>query len=69
MLRADSPQGFLAGGVCVEADEGADTIATDLDEPLSEQVFYYLIRAENPCGAGSLGAGAAGERSGLDCAP
>jgi hypothetical protein len=69
LIRSDSPQGFQAAGVCVESDEGADTIAVDPAAPASQGVFYYLVRAENPCGAGSLGTGAAGERSAVGCLP
>jgi len=69
LVRADSPQGFQAAGVCIEADDGADTTAIDLDEPVAQGIFYYLVRAENACGAGSLGIGSAGARSAVSCVP
>jgi hypothetical protein len=67
VLRSDSPQDFMGSGICVESDDGADTVASDADEPAPEAVFFYLVRAENDCGAGSLGVGAAGERLGIEC--
>jgi len=70
LLRAESPTDHGIAGVCVEADDGADRVAEDFDEPAPGGVFYYLVRAENACpdGAGSLGARSDGtERTGRDC--
>ena len=69
VVRSESPQDFTGAGFCIESDDGADTVAVDADEPVPAGIFYYLVRAENDCGAGSLGAGAGGERSAIDCLP
>jgi hypothetical protein len=69
VVRAGSPQGFAGAALCVESDDGADSVAVDADLPSTGAVFYYLVRAENDCGAGTLGTGAAGERTAIDCVP
>jgi hypothetical protein len=66
VLRADSPTGFDSG-VCIETDISSTT-ASDANEPLSNAVFYYLVRAENDCGSGSLGLQSSGApRTGMSC--
>ena len=70
-LRASSPTGFAASGVCVESD-GSDVVSTDLSVPPTGSVFFYLIRAENDCpgGAGTMGTTSAGTpRTGVACTP
>jgi hypothetical protein len=68
VLRSGSADDFTAAGSCIESDDGEDTVAVDLDLPAPGSVFYYLVRAENGCGAGSLGEGADGSpRSGIAC--
>lgn len=56
-IRAGSPTGFVAAGVCAETDDGSNTQATDAATPALGAIFYYLIRAENDCvpGQGPLG--------------
>jgi subtilisin family serine protease len=67
-LRADSPDGFaMASTVCVEPD-GADTQSHDPSTPSPGNTFYYLVRAENPCGEGRLGIDSRSYvRTGLSC--
>ena len=60
VLRADSPTGFDIG-VCLESNISS-TSATDASVPSSLDVFYYLVRAENDCGSGSLGLQSSGAR-------
>jgi hypothetical protein len=66
-LRSGDAQDFGdTSAVCVESDDGSDTIATDSETP--GEVFYYLVRAENACGHGLLGQRFDGERpAGRDC--
>jgi Tol biopolymer transport system component len=56
-MRTAQKDGFGIGSgapiVCLESDDGSDREAED-DEPPAA-VFYYLVRAENGCGAGSVG--------------
>jgi hypothetical protein len=40
--------------VCIEQEE-TDLTAFDSEVPAQNQVFHYLVRAVNDCGAGSLG--------------
>ncbi|MBD3867574.1 MAG: thrombospondin type 3 repeat-containing protein [Acidobacteria bacterium] len=65
VLRSTDPADFETGSICVESDDGADTLAVDPEIPGSGIVFYYLVRAENACpkGSGPLGSG----RSGRTC--
>ena len=67
-LRSEAVGSFTSGTVCVESNHGADTVATDGAAPALGSGFYYLIRAENACGAGSLGTRSDGtQRSGVNC--
>jgi hypothetical protein len=66
LVRADAPNAF-ATAVCVETD-GSDDDSFDPAVPLAGAGFYYLVRAENSCGQGSLGRTSAGaERTGVSC--
>ena len=42
--------------MCIEANDGTNTTATDEAAPLAAHAFYYLVRAENRCGEGPAGA-------------
>ena len=70
-IRSSDPTDFTTGAVCVESDDGSDREATDAFIPGPGGVAFYLIRAENPCGAGGVGDGNAGgtptPRSAQDC--
>lgn len=64
VLRSGDRSDFGGGTTtCLESDDGSDYAAADADTPGSGETWFYLVRAENGCGAGSLGAG----RSGSDC--
>ena len=41
----------MLGAVCLASDQPAST-ATDAQDPLAGQVFYYVNRARNGCPAG-----------------
>jgi hypothetical protein len=69
-LRSGDPADFGAAATCLETDDGSDTEATDPEVPTAGSVFYYLVRAENACPAGSglLGSGEdANPRSARSC--
>ena len=61
-LRSPTPSNFTSSAVCVESNDGANTIATDATALTPGSAFYYLIRAENACpsGQGVLGRNGAG---------
>ena len=66
-LRSQDPASF-DGAVCVETDDGSDTEALDATIPDAGFVNHYLVRAENVCSAGTLGAASGGEeRTGGSC--
>jgi hypothetical protein len=66
-LRWDASD-LSSGAFCVESDDGTDQTATDGDAPLSGRTWFYLVRAENACGPGTLGSRSDGsERSGPTC--
>ncbi len=66
VLRATSTTGF-GTPTCVETDD-ADTTAEDTAVPAPGDVDYYLVRAGNGCGDGTLGFQSSGaERSGASC--
>jgi len=64
VLRSDVSSDFGASALCLESD-GGDTSAADASTPAAGAVQYYLVRPENSCGVGSMGAG----RSGRSCIP
>jgi len=67
-LRSDSATDFDGAAICIEADDGSDVSAVDASDPSVGEVYYYLIRAETPCGDGSLGEVTGGApRSGRAC--
>lgn len=54
-LRSDTSDTFAAPeGQCVESDDGSDRTATDTFDP--SPIFFYVVRAENGCGPGTIGA-------------
>jgi hypothetical protein len=61
-LRSLAADDFDLGGTCLATDVGV-TSAVDGGTPAAGEVFHYLVRPQNECGVGSLGAG----RSGLAC--
>ncbi len=66
VLRADAPGGF-ASSACV-ASGILDLQAQDPARPSAAQGFYYLSRAQNACGDGTLGTdGAGAPRTGAAC--
>lgn len=68
VIRSPDPDDFVVVATCVESDDSADTLAFDGQEPPSGSAFYYLVRAENPCGAGSPGSDSDGAvRSARSC--
>lgn len=68
VLRSDRPDDFLTAAVCIETADGTDAIATDTEPVAPGGLFYYLVRAKNDCGSGSLGEGSGGTaRDAIDC--
>ncbi|HEY3175964.1 MAG TPA: myxosortase-dependent M36 family metallopeptidase [Candidatus Polarisedimenticolia bacterium] len=65
VLRSDSKSSFAAAA-CVESND-SDLLAVDSGIPAPQQVYFYLIRSENTCGA-NLGATSSGTpRTGVNC--
>jgi hypothetical protein len=66
LVRANTPNGFAAAA-CSETN-GSDGDSFDATVPTPGAGFYYLVRAENACGQGTLGRSASGvERTGVSC--
>ena len=66
LVRANGPNGF-GSGTCVESN-GSDGDSFDPATPVAGAGFYYLVRAENSCGQGTLGRQSSGaERTGVSC--
>jgi hypothetical protein len=68
-LRSGTPWDFGTGSMCIESSDGADLQALLPGFPTPGTAFYYLVRAENTCGPGTLGAGvgAVTRPAGRDC--
>jgi hypothetical protein len=54
-LASSKPDDFVNGMSCVESGDGSDTAATDTSQQQAGKLRFFLVRAENGCGAGSLG--------------
>ncbi len=54
-IRSGTSSDFVTGATCVESNDGTNTTASDPTQPVVGGPFYYLVRAENACGAGPLG--------------
>ena len=66
LIRASTPNGFGAA-TCVETN-GSDGDSFEPATPAAGGAFYYLVRAENACGQGTLGRQFNGtERTGVSC--
>ena len=67
-LRSSLGSDFVAPAICVETADPVDLTAHDpLDPPLGE-VFFYVVRASNGCGSGTLGFASDGsQRPGRTC--
>jgi hypothetical protein len=66
VVRANTPNGF-ASAACAETN-GSNGSSFDPTNPALGAGFYYLVRAENACGQGTIGRASSGaERSGIAC--
>jgi titin len=54
-ISSVDPSDFVTSASCVESDDGSDTMAVHTTAPPAGTALQFLIRAENPCGDGSLG--------------
>ena len=69
-IRSTIPDDFVFSAVCVESDDGADTMAIDSDMLPEGVAAYYLVRAQNDCPDGLGGVGEDTEgllRIAIDC--
>jgi hypothetical protein len=66
VLRSTTASNFTTA-TCIDPD-GVDTTAVDATTPAAGQTFFYLVRAGNDCGEGTLGFRSSGvERVGSSC--
>lgn len=67
-LRSQASYDFLTMSDCIESDDGTDTQATVTPVPGPGKARYFLVRAQNACGQGTLGSSSSGvPRQGRDC--
>jgi hypothetical protein len=66
LIRSTDPSDFSAGACVASGDTSAS--ATDGTLPALGQTFFYVARASNSCGDGTVGAGSNGtERVAAAC--
>jgi len=65
-LRSPLATDFMLGTTCVETNQ-ADRVTSDGAIPTVGSLFHYLIRVENQCPDGNLGASSMGPRTGMVC--
>jgi hypothetical protein len=67
VVRSPAAADFVAAGACLESD-GGDLQATDPSAPAPGGIFFYVVRAQDACGAGvSHRDGAGTPRPARDC--
>jgi hypothetical protein len=67
-LVSPRPDDFINALSCLKSGDGLDTAATDTSQQPPGTLRYFLVRAENGCGAGPLGQSSDGTpRSGGAC--
>ncbi len=53
-LRSSSASDFGASSTCLESN-GTDSTTAEPSKPLAANAYFYLVRAKNSCGTGTLG--------------
>ena len=67
LLRAGGATAFNSG-TCLAKNEAGTTFVLTTQAPAPGAAFFYLVRARNACGVGTLGFSSAGvERTGTSC--
>ncbi|HET8946501.1 MAG TPA: immunoglobulin domain-containing protein [Candidatus Polarisedimenticolia bacterium] len=52
VVRSSVAADFVAAGICVESDDGPNTVATDASAPAAGGIFFYVVRPQDACGPG-----------------
>ncbi|HEV8202272.1 MAG TPA: immunoglobulin domain-containing protein [Candidatus Polarisedimenticolia bacterium] len=52
VVRSTAASDFVGAGLCVESDDGPNTVATDGSAPSAGAIFFYVVRAQDACGPG-----------------
>ncbi len=66
-LRSSIASDFGATATCLESD-GTDNTTAEPSKPVAANAYFYLVRAKNSCGVGTLGARSNGvQRTGRAC--
>jgi hypothetical protein len=52
VIRSGVAADFVSAATCLASDAGPATMANDAEVPPKGTVFFYLVRAQNVCGAG-----------------
>ena len=70
VVRSTDVVDFASGAACIETDDSTDTQVVTSGVPASGQLYFYLVRAENDCGIGSVGQQSGGApRTAPSCGP
>jgi hypothetical protein len=52
VVRSSVAADFVNAGLCVETDDGPNTVATDSSAPAIGAIFFYVVRPQDVCGPG-----------------
>ena len=52
VVRSSLAADFVGAGLCVESDDGPNTVATDGTAPSAGAIFFYVVRPQDACGPG-----------------
>ena len=54
-IHSQDSSDFITAAVCLESDDGSDTMAMAVSSPSLGQILFFLVRAQTRCGDGSGG--------------
>jgi hypothetical protein len=52
VVRSTVASDFVDAGICLESDDGPNTVATDSSAPAAGGIFFYVVRPQDACGPG-----------------
>jgi hypothetical protein len=52
VVRSTLASDFVGAGVCLESDDGPNTVASEPSAPAAGGIFFYVVRPQDACGPG-----------------
>jgi len=52
VVRSSVASDYVGAGVCIESDDGPNTVASEPSAPTVGSIFFYVVKPQDICGAG-----------------